>query len=88
MYVLDLSSPALWHHIQYMTRKTDDRAENPHISAWPSAYVRADNQWVPRGHLEDSARTISGFRAEQLADSVRNSADVTRSRDYHKDYPK
>ena len=41
-----------------------------------SAYVRADNQRIPRGHLEDSARTISGFRAEQLADSMRNSADV------------
>ena len=30
-----------------------------------------------------SARTISGFRAEQLVDSLWNSADVTRSRDYH-----
>ena len=66
-------------YVWYMTRKTffaDDRADNPHISARPSVYVRADNQQIPRRHLEDSAWTISRFRAEQLADSMRNSADV------------
>ena len=31
--------------------------DNPHIAAQPSAYVRADNQRIPR-------RTISGLRAD------------------------
>ena len=41
-----------------------------------SADDRAEN-------LHIFAWTISGFHVEQLADSVRTSADVTRSRDYH-----
>ena len=47
-------------YLRYMTWKTfssDDRTDNPHIAAWLSAYVRADNQRILCG-------TISGFRAE------------------------
>ena len=52
------------HDTENLTFSADDRADNPHIAARPSVYVRADNQWIPRGYLEDSARTISRFRAE------------------------
>ena len=48
----------------------DDRADNPHIATRLSTYI------CPRGQSADSARTISGFRAKQLADSVWNSANV------------
>ena len=65
------------HDTENLTFSADDRAENPHISTRTISGFRVDT------YIEDSARTISGFRAEQLADSVRNSADVTRSRDYH-----
>ena len=64
------------HDMENLTFPADDRVDIPHIAARPSAYVCADNQRIPRRHLEDSARTISGFCAEQLADSVRNSANV------------
>ena len=64
------------HDTENLTFSADDRTDNPHIAARPSVYVCADNQRISRGHLEDSARTISGFSAEQLADSVRNSANV------------
>ena len=64
------------HDTENLTFSADDHVDNPHIAARLSAYVRMDNQRIPRGHLENSARTISRFRAEQLVDSVRNSADV------------
>ena len=52
------------HDTENLTFSADDRAENPHISARTISGFRADNQRIPRGHLEDSAWTISGFRAE------------------------
>ena len=64
------------HDTENLTFSADNREDNPHIAARLSAYVHADNQRIPRGYLEDSARTISGFCVEQLADSVRNSANV------------
>ena len=45
-----------------------------------SADDRAENPHITARLF---ARTISGFNAEQLADSVRNSADLTSSCDYH-----
>ena len=66
------------HDTENLTFPTDDHADNPQVAVQPSAYVRVGNQWISRGHLEDSARTISGFRVEQLANSVRNSVDVTQ----------
>ena len=71
------------HDTENLTFSADDRVENPRISTRTISGFSVDNQRIPHGHLEDSAWTISRFCAEQLADSVRNSADVTRSRDYH-----
>ena len=49
--------PYTVHDMENLTFSTDNRADNPHIAARPSAYVRTDNQRIPCG-------TISGFRAE------------------------
>ena len=71
------------HDTENLTFSADNREDNPHIAVRLSTYVHADNQRIPRGHLEDSAWTISGFCAEQLADSVQNSAKtkITQSID-------
>ena len=55
------------HDTENLTFSADDRADNPHIAAQPSSYVRADNQRIPRGHLEDSTRTISGLLCETIS---------------------
>ena len=53
-----------------LTFSADYCADFLHRSSRCSAVVRVDNWRILRGQLADSARTIGGFRAEQLVDSA------------------